>query len=257
MQIRQRSRTSAIVALGFSVVIVACSPTRQTAPSAYRKQVLEDSPAGYWRLDETFGTSIFDQTQNSNNGTLQGAITMQQPGATTSDGNAAILFNGTGQILVPNATSLQIKDGSITLEAWVKPMGLQAGEIPILGKGTAGVQTEYALVLIDGVLGYQSVAERYLSTSGALVRGMWTHVAVTIDRNTSGIFYVNGAQAGTFSPSGNHAVSFSTQPVMIGNESGLNANFIGAIDEPAIYPLPLTGERLMRHVALARAAPGQ
>jgi hypothetical protein len=251
----RRWRTSTFLAL--SLTMAACSGPRQEPSSAYRKQVLEDSPVAYWRLDETFGTSVFDQTQNNNNGTIEGAVSLQQTGATASDGNAASLFKKTGQVVVPNNDLLQMKERSVTLEAWIKPTSIQRGEVWILCKGKAGEQTEYGMVLMDGILAYQSIADLYTSKSDVLPQGTWSHVAVTIDRNTTGIFYVNGVEAGTFAPTGNRAITIANQPVMIGNQAGLQATFLGTIDEPAIYPQPLTGEQLLRHVTLAGAAPGR
>jgi hypothetical protein len=243
----------------FGVALGACSekppqPPVQ-GPSPYRLQVLADKPAGYWRLDEESGAVAFDQTTNANQGAIRSGVTQKYAGATAGDGDTAMFFDGvSGQVAVPSSPSLQMPFGTVTLEAWVKPAGLQRGAIFLLGKGTAGVQTEYGFMLMDGVPAYQSVVERYVASAPPLQPGSWTHLAVTIANNEAGTFYVNGKEAGTFSAKTGHIVTSSTQPVMIGNEAAASMRFVGAIDEPAIYPSVLTAEQLALHVTLAAKA---
>ena len=222
------------------------------APSAYRETVLADRPVGYWRLDETDGASAYDQSPAANHGAIEAVVALTQTGATPGDGNTAMLFNGNGRIFVPDSASLQIKGGAITLEAWVRPVAIQRGQTFILCKGRAGVQTEYCLVLMDGVPAYQSVVEHYVSTGDALPLGRWTHIAVTIVNNAAGTFYVNGIEAGTFAETTNHIITSSTHPVMVGAEADATSGwFTGAIDEVAVYDHALAAERLARHVASA------
>ena len=239
-----------------SLAFGACSEKPAQPPpqgtSAYRQQVLADKPAGYWRLDEASGTVAFDQTANANHGTIvQSGVTVKYAGATTGDGDTGMFFDGlSGQIAVRNSPSLQMRIGAATLEAWVKPVGIQPGTIFIIGKGTAGVHTEYGLVLANGIPGYQSVVELYLSTAPPIATGVWTHLAVTIALNYVGRFYINGKEGGTFPATSGHAITSSTQPVMIANEAGAATRFLGAIDEPAIYSHALTAEELARHATL-------
>jgi hypothetical protein len=221
-------------------------------PSPYREQVLADQPVGYWRLDEASGHVAFDQSTNHNDGVIAKGVTTGYPGAIPTDMDAAMFFDGiSAEVSVPSSASLEIAGGSVTLEAWVKYIGLQGTQVTIIGKGTAGVQTEYGLVLVDGVPGYQSVVERYLASSGSLVPGVWTHVAVTVAANEVGTFYVNGVGAGTFPASNGHVVTRAHQPVTIANEAGIPSRFVGGIDDAAIYAYALTAQQISRHVALA------
>lgn len=241
---------ASIVAL---ITLGGCSERQQGSPGAaspYSMQIVADKPVGYWRLNETSGTKIFDQTANGNHGAIGRGVTVGQGGAPTGNGDAAMLFDGTsGQIQIPNAPSLEMAAGAVTIEAWIKPQGLQEGTIFILAKGTAGVQTEYALALANGVPAYQSVAELYVAKTSPLEVGVWTHVAVTVSNNSAITFFVNGKEAGTFSAATNHVVSRSTQPVVMANEAGLETRFFGALDEVALYPSALTAEQVARRVA--------
>lgn len=47
--------------------------------SSYRAQVLQDSPAGYWQLNETSGTNAADESGNGLGGTYQSSPTLGKP----------------------------------------------------------------------------------------------------------------------------------------------------------------------------------
>jgi len=252
-----RGSVTAFVLVLAGVSCTACSRELPGPPaqgtSAYRDQVLADQPSGYWRLDEPSGTVAFDQTMNNNRGAISKGVSPGFSGA-TGDTDTSMLFDGThGEIEVPTSTNLQMS-GSVTVEAWIKPTSNQSGQVTILGKGRAGVQTDYGLVLVDGVPGYQSVSELYVATAPPVKPGVWTHLAVTVSKNVLVSFYVNGQDAGSFPSNTGHAVSWSMQPVMIANEAALANRFEGGIDEAAIYPFPLTAEQLAKHFALAQQA---
>ena len=66
-----------------------------------------DAPAGYWRLDETSGTTAAD-TIGGNAGTYSGGVTLGIPGAVAGD--TAASFDGTGQVTVPDSASLHTGD---------------------------------------------------------------------------------------------------------------------------------------------------
>jgi hypothetical protein len=255
MTARSTARFGGALSIVLCSAITSCgggsSQPPQQGPSAYREQILADHPEGYWRLDEKTGTVAFDQSANANSGRIAEGVLLDDAGATRGDGDAAMFFGGTtGEIVIPTSPSLQLEKGSVTLEAWIKLGGPQTGVVTILGKGRSGVQTEYGLILVDGVPGYQSVVERYMS-KGSLTPGVWTHVAVTVENNAVGTIYVDGTVAATFMSATNHTVSRSTEPVTIAGQAGASARFFGGIDEPAIYSYPLKAAQVAAHVALA------
>ena len=57
-------------------------------PSGYDAVVLADSPAGYWKMDETSGSTVVDYSGNDRHGTYFNSPTLAADGA---------LFNGTNQ----------------------------------------------------------------------------------------------------------------------------------------------------------------
>src|SRR4051812_48718243 len=93
------------IALLAGALLASASAAHADSASDYRAAVLADNPVSYWRLDETGGTTASDQ-QGANPGTIQGAVTLNQPGAMT--GEAAMSFDGLyGLIDFGGSTSLQ------------------------------------------------------------------------------------------------------------------------------------------------------
>jgi Concanavalin A-like lectin/glucanases superfamily len=255
---QRRMRVAGATALALSIA-AGCTaeqpPSRPTfQPTPYSTAVLNDKPVAYWRLDETEDVWVFDRTDHGNTGQLQGKVLIQQPGAIAEGGSYAMAFDGLGaRINIPDAPSLQITSGSLTIECWIKPTE-QAGDVFILSKGEAGVQTEYGLLLSDGVLAYQSVVEMYPSKALSPVADAWTHVAVTITRNRTGRLYLNGTLSDTFSIIGGHGVTAGNHPFSIGGQRGTRSGFRGAIDEVAVYDRALPTERIAQRVELRQTS---
>jgi hypothetical protein len=250
-------RVSLAVALLVGAFLAATScGTRESAavkPSQYATQVLADGAVGYWRLDEQQGQRAEDKTPFANHGIIRGGVMFRQTGATLADGDSAIFFNGrTGVITVESKDSLRMGNGALTLEAWIKPAAIQTGEAMIVCKGTSGVWTEYGLALMEGVPGYQSIAENYKVPGGKTVDvGVWTHLAVTVSKNSVLNFYINGVDAGSVTAITNHVITSSTQPLTIGGEAVQTNMFMGAIDDAAVYDHPLTAAQVAQHFAAA------
>ncbi len=80
--------------------------------------------------------------------------------------------------------------------------------------------------------------------SGDLRDGLWHHIAVTVDRDstTGGKAYVDGALFATFDPTARNGDLSNNQPFLIGQHATAHANdFIGELDEVEIFSLAITG----------------
>lgn len=88
--------------------------------STYAQLVAARSPIGYWRFQESSGTSIADSSGNSLTGTLSGSGYTQ--GVAGYPGDAADLaISGSADIAVEVADNALLDiSGAITLEAWFK-----------------------------------------------------------------------------------------------------------------------------------------
>ena len=238
------------------------------ASDDFATQVLADGPVGYWRLGEPAGSlTAADASGNNNPGTCTGGITFGQPGL--HGGDTAALFDGaTGRISVTNSES--VNPARITMEAKVRWDGATGFQQRILEKESFAGTTQYGLsVLPDGhvhvelrmrVPGAPQVVAA--DSTGVAALGAETHVAATYDGLAIAI-YLNGALDSTstvnaspvdidtkwpHSPANDPEVALA-----IGDRMGIippdthHRTFNGLIDEVALYPAPLSAERVRAH----------
>jgi hypothetical protein len=107
--------------------------------STYSTVILGDHPAAYYRLGETSGTTAFDSSGNSHDGTYLGGPTLGLPGALAGDPDTSVQFNGVsytaGSIVDTNYSA---SDVSFTIEGWVRPTAAVAQEWVIAGRSGGG-----------------------------------------------------------------------------------------------------------------------
>ena len=238
------------------------------ASDDFATEVLADGPSGYWRLGEPpTSTAAADGSGNANHGTVSGGVTFGKPGL--HGGDTAALFDGaTGRITVTNSESVNLT--RITMEAkvrWDGPTGFQQR---ILEKESFAGTTQYGLsVLPNGhvhvelrmrVSGNPQVVSA--DSAGVVALGAETHVAATYDGLAIEI-YLNGEPDST-TPINTTPVDIDvkwphTPPddpevaLAIGDRIGLippdgaHRTFNGLIDEVALYPGPLSAERIRAH----------
>lgn len=194
---------------------------------------LNSGLVGYWKMDETVGSSsAADSSGSGNTGTYTN-------GATTVTGkfaNAASL-NGSNQIIsVPNASSLNIT-AAITLSAWIKTSGSNdyAG---IIQKALNGNNPGYQMGLNLGNSGAR--ADIY-TTAGTAVpangtnveNGNWHLITATYD-GLVGKIYVDGNKGTDYSRVG--TITTTTDPLVIGNDRCCGSRFFnGLVDDVRVY----------------------
>src|SRR5579864_3854583 len=69
------------------------------AAGNYPAVIAADAPKGYWRLDETSGTTANDSSGKGNALTYGGIYTLGVPGAIAGDPDTAVQFTGTGGVI--------------------------------------------------------------------------------------------------------------------------------------------------------------
>ncbi len=219
-------------ALGLLAALVlaplsACTPQQVcTTPTC---------PIAHWPMNEGNGaTQVQDVVASPifNHGTPQPGPVVAWPGFTgptsvTGQVSGALYFPGSGatKVVVPSTSDLNLGYGSLYLEAYVAPVQCGANAYyPILDKWDATGQNGYTFYLEGVGSGQVRAALRlgggtFTSTQTFPANfqppsaGTWTQVAVKVD-GTSGVFYVNGSPAGTFTaPSGSTS---NTLPLWIG-----------------------------------------
>jgi len=187
---------------------------------------------GYWKLDETAGTTAFDFSGSGNNGTLAGSVL---PVPTSGKVSGALFFNGLSSKI--NLGSVTV-GANATIAAWVNTAG--GGEIPVFSDRTSGT-------LYFGMAGgrffiYDNPATPSPSmTSNALINTSTWHHIVWTSNGTISSMYIDGvldkSQAQT--RSGSAGVS------NIGwDASNITEFFPGSIDDVRVYNRALSANEV-------------
>ena len=231
----------------------------------YADEVMADGPVGYWRLGQPPGsTTAADSSGNGHTGEVRGGVTFGLPGF--HGGDTAALFDGaTGRIIVPNKADLNPK--RITMEAKVRWDGPTNIQQRILEKESFAGTTQYGLsVQVDGrVLVELRVIEPISGTMNTVTAtsnnpvaiGTETHVVATYDGLAIRI-YLNG-RLDIEKPVNTTVFDIDIKlddteevALAIGDRVGMpspppHRTFNGLIDEVAIFPTPLSEERIRAH----------
>lgn len=191
-------------------------------------------PVSLWKFDGDASDSV-----DGNDGFGTG-ITYTQAGKV---GQAVIFGSDEGQYIVVNhASSLTPSSNKLSIEFWFKPtsdpfddylISKQGYKIKVLGTTTDKLQVE--------------IGDKVLTSTTTIVAGTWYYIVVTWDGTIANL-YVDGSTAeDTDSPV---AVTYGTDNLIIGKETAATQfNFVGLIDELAIYNTALTTTQIADHYA--------
>jgi large repetitive protein len=247
------------VALSACGTTTAAAPTASAAPTSapgYKAAVLADAPVAYWRMGETSGATMVDESSNGNNGVYQGGFTLGQPGAFASDGNTAVAFDGaSGAASVPSSASLQVN--KVTIELWIKKRTESGSGVYVaknfVGSGHVG-SGWFQLLNSDfsGRLAFRVTGDfdPVLVSSTTLALNTWYYVVATYDGTVAKLF-INGTLDGTLPVAASPAQN--ADPLYIGRRAdGFFNNTL--LDEVAIYPTALSADRIAAHWRIASTA---
>jgi hypothetical protein len=244
---------AALSGCGTTPAAAPAAPASPTSTPSYKAAVLADAPVAYWRMDETSGATMVDQTSNGNNGVYQGRFTLGQPGALASDANTAVAFDGaSGVASVPSSASLQVN--KVTIELWIKKRTESGSGVYVaknfVGSGGAGsgwfqlLNSDYSGRLAFRVTGD---IDPVLVSSTTLALNTWYDVVATYDGTVAKLF-INGTLDGTLPVVASPAQN--ADPLYIGGRAdGFFNNTL--LDEVAIYPTALSADRIAAHWRIA------
>ena len=83
---------------------IAATTAAAPAPTGYSGAVMGLSPVGYWKLDETTGTTAADSSGNGRHGTYSGTYAL-------AGQNGFAMFGAGGLVTVPDATAFSMQPG--------------------------------------------------------------------------------------------------------------------------------------------------
>lgn len=229
------------------------TPASTPTPGAtYRSAVLADSPAGYWRLDETSGSTAADSSSHGKTGTYSSSgVTRGVAGALVGDTDPAASFDGANGTVSVNGVGAFAGTAPFSAEAWVNPSVFPANTWGrILAQEDTTTNTPGWALYLDASAGTLSAVRSdttgadYVGGSTALPLNQWSHVVLTYDGSAMRL-YLNGQP--TDSAPTTRSLPTSSAPLGIASSFGTGQPFTGGVDEPAIYTTALSADRVSKH----------
>jgi hypothetical protein len=197
----------------------------------------------YYSFDEGSGTTAYDASDNSNDGTLTNGVKY-----TEGKKNGALEFDGSNDYVnCGSDSSLNIAD-AITMSVWVKPavdMEASGGWFIVYKKDERATSSGYGIWIVDGQLGvWINNATRQYNAS--LSVDTWIYITGTYEDGSLKI-YENGELKSTHTDV-TGSISTNAIDLIIGKEGPSYANYFdGAIDEVRIYNRALSAEEVRYH----------
>ena len=220
----------------------------------YDTEITADSPAVYYRLAETSGSTAHDVSANAHHGTFAGDVTLGVGGSLPGATNLAATLASGGRIAL---SPLDFAEVSLSVEAWVKTASTDATSA-YEGNPALTVFGDYSATVwfAFGINGGRVRLARHGLGSGSnwqfvdgvsLVNdGQWHHIAATSNATTGvGSVYVDGIleASGPITVTGDDLAAVTR----IGTGYGDQDPFEGTIDEIAVYPGALSSTRIRAH----------
>ncbi|MBA7709229.1 hypothetical protein ES703_118142 [subsurface metagenome] len=192
---------------------------------------------GWWKFDETKGSTAADNSGNANDGTLQGDP-IWQPSAGKFDG--ALLFDGDGDyVQIENESSFDITS-QITVSAWVNISSVPTDWTAIVTKGDSAwrLSTEQA----ERKFHFAVSGSTWLNGQRSVSANEWHHVLGVYDGRQMRT-YVDG-KLDVSRPWGG-GIGSNDYPVYIGeNSENTGRYWDGLIDDVRIYNYALSKDEI-------------
>lgn len=222
---------------------------------SYQLQVIKDFPIGFWPLDESSGTTAYDISGCSNNGTYHGSLTANIlpliPG-----GVSASIINSTNYIDFLNtndyygnqtagafATSYS-SDNDFSIEIWVKPFISSEEKVPLFADITQNVGIFYE----NGSILFSVQPYSIYATPRNINKAM--HIVATYSPESMSIWIdgilLESLNLNSFKFS-NNSINFQCGPT--------TGDDYMVIDAPAIYRYSLNEKTIQNHFKLVQTRP--
>lgn len=207
------------------------TPTSTPTPTATPTSTPDSNLKGYWKFDETSGTTAYDSSGNGKDGIVNGAVW-----TTGGKSNGALDFDGVDDyVSLPNIVNPSATN--FTATAWVKlDSSFGSNQTILQQEGTSGRGWLYRTTNTGQLSSFLGNATT--SSTGVINTGAWYYVAVVLNGGTIQL-YLNGQPDG----SATRTMESSTGNMRVGrhkNSSTNNEEWDGIIDQVRIYDRALT-----------------
>jgi hypothetical protein len=226
------------------------------------QSILADHPIGYWRLDELSGTVAHDYIAG-NNGAYTPKVALGQTGYNLIDTHPAARF---GMLAASNScvTKIQVDfatsgNAAFSVEAWVNG-GTQTTDAGIITKGYGSGGEQFNLDCGGSGHAFRFFVRdagggAHAATSSVLPNNQWHHLVGVCDQLFGHVYlYVDGARVASGTIATNIGLLTSTLPAVFGaRQSGaasqFDFQFVGSVEEVAIYRYALNSNQVTAHFA--------
>lgn len=204
-----------------------------------------DDYTAWFKLDETSGTVVTDETGN-HNGTNNGTTDINNTGKV----NTSYAFNGTDNY-ISGLGALGITGFPFTVRFWIKDATfgetkhiMANNTTNFTGLGIYLNNDKIAIRLGDGSGGGSSNRINY-TTEGVLTAGQWNHVSIKCtDLNTHEFKLNNFTVANTLHSGTVASASFATADYNIARYENASSNYAFELDELTVHNRALTDSEL-------------
>lgn len=226
-------------------MLISCRPASFTAISLYRAAVLADGAVGYWRLGDVSGTVAVDEIGAAHNGTYEGSPTLNAASLLVGDVNPSVSFGLNQRVVIPNTPPIALVS-DFSVECWVKTT-TTTGERLVFGSYSGASNTGHGIGLyLDNVfVAFDGVSSMIVAAPGVF-NGQPHHLVATYTGSSpdiTGRLYIDGALVGSSSSRSVNA----TDTVAMGDYAQQAGDYIGVLDECAIYPTVLSLAQIQNH----------
>jgi hypothetical protein len=204
----------------------------------YADRIRSLGPLSYWRLGEAAGASAAVDEMGLYHGAYTGSPTLGVVGLLTDDADTAMQVAG-GTMQGVNCGAGYFL-GQLTVETWAKTANAGSSYRSVVVK-----QNAYGIFVIDGVVGtYVWGSGQAVNTGLNINDGQRHHIVNTLQYGVVGgsQFYVDGVAVGApYQHSHVHGGNY----LDIGYNDYAGQEFIGVIDEVAVYGRVLTPDEIL------------
>lgn len=208
-------------------------------------------PAVWYRFDTGSGSTTYDASGNSNNGSItigaggtQTTTTQAWSNGASGKINGSLNLDGNDDFVTTSAFSPLAASGQTTTNlswgGWFYPTTSAVSKTLIEKASEFQLTTDSNSKPVCGVY-YSAAFHDATAGSTALSLNSWNHVVCTYD-GTSIKTYLNGQQIGSSSETS--SITAASSILYMGESSGGTARYQGQIDDVKMYNYSLTGTQI-------------